>query len=478
MNQWIMRFAKYICAFGLAFSLFVFSGCFSFRGTGSLGYSVLLWSNSEHEIPDGTILKVYIKSNISQVYVVSLLKSKEKFELPLWQVTEPSSRGRAEKQKEKYSEFARTYASVKLDGLPIREEAVNTSKQVYRLREGEIVRCLYRGEGAAVTNGKGNMSGEWLRVLTSTGTEGWCFSHNLELFEAAGTEVSFNQKNETENQDEDLISLNEEIENLALKKWYPESFSAMIKNKRINPVKMNSSYGFDFGIKTTETEKSEENGKIVDIEIPIPASEVVLAGTATFKDDENSLAWNFTDIKKRPSGDYEFVPSSLVLNVRGKTSAVAQYMENGKTKIINLVSLDENISELAQKENERRQSELVAIFSAGPEFKSSSYGTIKFSDANSMKWNGYKMLVPSVISSSAKGDVKLSIEYFISNELKSSYDGVLTMRFENMKEPVNFLYKLTDSGLRLEDASKAACRGDLIAARSSSPLIMFFEKNN
>ncbi len=471
MNQGIMRFAKYICAPAFAFFLFIFASC-----SGSLGYSVLLWSNSEHEIQDGTILKVYIKSNISQVYVVSLLKSKEKFELPLWQITEPSSKGKAEKQKEKYSGFAHTYASVKLDGLPIREEAVNTSKQVYRLREGEIVRCLYRGEGAAVTNGKGNMSGEWLRVLTSTGTEGWCFSHNLELFEAAGTEVAFNQKNESENQDENLVSLNEEIENLALKKWYPENFGEMIKNNRINPEKMNSSYGFDFGIKTTEIEKSEENGKIVDIEIPLPASEIELSGTATFKDGENSLEWNFTDIKKRPSGEYEFVPTSLVLNVRGQNSAVAQYMENGKVKIINLVSLDENIDELLQKENERRQSELESIFAAGPEFKSSSYGTIKFADAYSLKWTGYRMLVPSVISSSAKGDVKLSIEYFISNNLKSSYDGVLTMRFQNMEEPVNFLYKLTDSGLRLEDATKAFYSGDLITARSSSPLVMFFEK--
>lgn len=464
-----MRFAKYLSTFALAVLLCFFESC-----SGSLGHSVLLWSDSEHNLQDGEILKVYIKSNISQVYVVSLEKSKEKFELPLWQITEPESKGKALKQQSRFSDFAHTYASVKLDGLPIREEAVNTSKQVYRLREGEIVRCLYRGEGAAVTNGKGNMSGEWLRVLTNTGTVGWCFSHNLELF-TAGTEVAFNQ-DEEKNQTDDSDSLKSEIANLALKKWYPENFGGMIKSNKINPQKMNASYGFDFGIKTTETQISREDGQDVEIEIPIPANEIELSGKAAYLDDENSLEWNFTDIKKRPSGEYEFVSTNLLLKVN-RNSAVLQFMENGKPRAINLVSLDENVNELVQKELESRRAVLEAIFAAGPKFKSSSYGTIGFENATSLRWTGFKMLVPSVISSSAKGDVEVSVEYFISNSLKSSYDGVLTMKFKNMEEKVNFLYKLTDSGLRLEDARNASYRGDTITSRSSSPLVMFFSSN-
>lgn len=465
-----MRFAKYLSV--LFFALFL---CFFESCSGSLGYSVLLWSNPEHNLQDGEILKVYIKSNISQVYVVSQQNSREKFELPLWQITDPESKGKALKQQSRFSDFAHTYASVKLDGLPIREEAVNTSRQVYRLREGEIVRCLYRGEGAAVTNGKGNMTGEWLRVLTNTGTVGWCFSHNLELF-TAGTEVAFQNQNEEKTQTDDSDSLKSEIENLALKKWYPENFGEMIKSNKINPQKMNSDFGFDFGIKTTETQTSDENGTPVEIEIPISASEIVLAGKAKYLDEKDSLEWKFTDIKKRPSGEYEFVSSSLLLKVN-RDSAVLQFMENGKPRTINLVSLDENVNELVQRELERRSLELKAIFAAGPKFRSSSYGTLEFASENSLKWTGFRMLVPSVISSSAKGDVEVSVEYFISDSLKSSYDGVLTMKFKNMEEKVNFLYKLTDSGLRLEDARNASYRGDTITSRSSSPLVMFFSSN-
>ena len=452
-----MKISKCLSALFFALFLSLFTGCSVFF-SGSLGYSVLLWSNSEHNVQDGAILKVYIKSNISQVYVVSFPKSKEKFEIPLWQITEPESKRKALRHQARFAEFAHTYASVKLDGLPIREEAVNTSKQVYRLREGEIVRCLYRGTGAAVTNGHGNMGGEWLRVLPNTGTLGWCFSHNHDDSESA-----------EEN------SVAQEIENLASKRWYPENFAEMIKNRRINPEKMKVEYGFDFGIQTTRTEKTVENGETVEIEVPIPASEIVLAGKAVYQDENGSLEWNFSDIAKNSNNEYEFKSSNLVMSVRGG-SAVLQYMEGGKVKIINLVAISENIGELVQKEIERRQQEIEAIFEAGPEFKSSSYGTIKFSSFDSLRWTGYRLLVPSVISRNAGDDVEVSIEYFIPNSLKSSFDGVLTMKFEGMENKINFFYKLTDTGLRLEDASQAAFRGDLISARGSSPIVMFFEK--
>jgi len=89
----------------------------------------------------------------------------------------------AQKTAAQYAEFLHRYASVKLDGLPIRAEPVNTARQVYRLRKGEIIKILYKGEGQAVMTGSDALEGNWLRVLTSSGTQGWCFSYNLELFE-------------------------------------------------------------------------------------------------------------------------------------------------------------------------------------------------------------------------------------------------------------------------------------------------------
>ena len=436
----------------------VFCSC-----TKTLGYSVLLWSNPKHELSDGTLLKVHIKSNISQVYVVSIPGSKENFEIPLWQATEPESKGKAIKQQKRFSEFEHTYASVKLDGLPIRADAVNTSKQVYRLREGEIIRCLYRGAGAAVTNGKGNMDGEWLRVLTETGTYGWCFSHNLELFQAESFDVQ-NAKTTVVKMD-DLKGESKGgdraiIQSLISKRWYPESFQNMIKVARIDVNRMNPSYGFSFGISVDENADS------------------AFAGTAVLNTESAGGSWTYTDIVKKAEKEYEFAGTNLKMSIRGANSdtMILQFSEKGRPKQETLVALSENIEKLIENELTRRQSELKRIAQAGPVFKSSNYGTIKFNNENSVTWSNYKLLVPSIISSKALGSVTVTLDYFIAASLKSSYDGVLTMHFTGMEEGVNFLYKLTDTGLRLEDASKAPIKDGVVTARSASPMILFFEK--
>ena len=424
---------------------------------------MLLWSNPEHELSDGTLLKVHIKSNISQVYVVSIPGSKENFEIPLWQATEPESKGKAIKQQKRFSEFEHTYASVKLDGLPIRADSVNTSKQVYRLREGEIIRCLYRGAGAAVTNGKGNMEGEWLRVLTETGTYGWCFSHNLELFQAESFDVQ-NAKEAVVKMD-DLKGESKGgdraiIQSLVSKRWYPESFQNMIKVARIDVNRMNPSYGFSFGINIEENADS------------------AFAGTAVLNTESAGGSWTYTDIVKKAEKEYEFSGTNLKMSIRGANSdtMILQYSEKGRPKQETLVALSENIEKLIESELTRRQSELKRIAQAGPVFKSSNYGTIKFNNENSVTWSNYKLLVPSIISSKALGSVTVTLDYFIAASLKSSYDGVLTMHFTGMEDGVNFLYKLTDTGLRLEDASKAPIKDGVVTARSASPMILFFEK--
>ena len=446
----------------LLITVSLFVGLFTSCGK-NLGYSVLLWSNSEHEIMDGTLLKVHIRSNISQVYVVSIPGSKEKFEIPLWQATEPESKSKALRQQKRFSEFEHTYASVKLDGLPIRSDAVNTSKQVYRLREGEIIRCLYRGSGAAVTNGKGNMEGEWLRVLTGTGTIGWCFSHNLSLFQTEAFDVaSVKQDSPVAKEDSRDKSKNDSaiIRALLAKKWYPESFANMIKVGRIDVNRMNPNLGFSFGINI------EEN------------SESAFAGTAVLNTENTVASWTYTDIVKKAEKEYEFKGANLKMSVRGAGSdtMILQFMEKGRTKNETLVALNDNIEELIDRELERRQNELKRIAKAGPVFQSSNYGTIKFNNENSVTWSNYRLLQPGIISNKALGSVTVTLDYFIAGSLKSSYDGVITMHFMGMEDGVNFLYKLTDKGLRLEDASKAPVKDGVVTARSASPMILFFEK--
>ena len=172
-----------------AIKLFVFvtvllCAIFSFSSCSRLmGYSVVLWSLPEQNLTDGMIVPVYIKSNITHTYVIGIPETDQKCEVPLWQISEPASKKDVKELAEKYIDYQRKYAKVKLDGLPIRYEPVNTARQVYRLREGEVLKVLYKGQGSAVMSGKTALEGDWLRVLTNDGTAGWCFSYNLNVFD-------------------------------------------------------------------------------------------------------------------------------------------------------------------------------------------------------------------------------------------------------------------------------------------------------
>ena len=139
----------------LLFAVLTLTGC----SDKVMGYSVVLWNIPEYEIQSGSVVPVYIKSNISHVYIagknLNLNENEQKIEIPLWQLTEPVKKSKLSSVKEKYQENARTYANVKTDGLPCRAEPVNTAKQVYRLRKGEIIKILYKGNGQSpMTGGK------------------------------------------------------------------------------------------------------------------------------------------------------------------------------------------------------------------------------------------------------------------------------------------------------------------------------------
>ena len=129
---------------------------------------------------------------------------------------------------------------------------------------------------------------------------------------------------------------------------------------------------------------------------------------------------------------------------------------------------------MVAKEKERRVSEFEKIINHGNTFKSSSYGTITFNSEGTFQWINYKLLVPSILDASAKSYGTVSVKYALSKALSSQYDGVITFKFEGMSKEVNFLYKLEEGALRLEDATGAKIDGNLLKARGSSPMILYF----
>ncbi|MBO4628431.1 MAG: SH3 domain-containing protein [Treponema sp.] len=406
-----------------------------------MGYSVLLWNIPEYKLQSGDTLPVYIRSNISQVYVAGV--QGEKIEIPLWQLTDPVKKSKINSVTKKYEDCAHTYASVKIDGLPCRAEPVNTAKQVYRLRKGEVIKLLYVGKGQAPMTGGEPLPGDWYRILTKDGTQGWCFSYNLNLYETDenGEQVGGEKLDEEDEEDNYYNSI-------LNKAWYPDSFSTMISSGNIDITKLHPSYNFT--IDTVNNKVSLNMSGIHE-------------------------SWDYTGYTKTDDYEYTLNDIPIIIVYKKSTFIVVRYTdESGKPQELNLITLADDINAIVAAEKQRRTDAYQKVASSTGNLSSSSYGNLSFNSDGTFKWTGFKLLVPSIISAGAKNAGTCSVKYAVSKDLAASYDGVLTFKFEGTTDEVNFLYKLESDGLRLEAATDATYNGILVTARSSSPLIMYF----
>lgn len=422
----------------------VLCAIFSFNSCSRLmGYSVVLWSLPEQNLTDGMIVPVYIKSNITQSYVIGIPETDQKCEVPLWQISEPCSKKDVRVLSEKYAEYQRKYAKVKLDGLPVRYEPVNTARQVYRLREGEVLRILYKGEGAAVMAGKSALEGDWLRVLTSDGTMGWCFSYNLTVFDER-------DEQQDTSSDSDVFVIDNYLKNILVATWYPESYSDMIKTGRIDLAAMSPYYKFDTGF---------------------------ISGEVSLNISGLTVKSVYKGLSKVGSNVYQFDDTNFKMTVRSSNLIVIQYIDElGMPSSYNFVTLATDVNEVIAKEQERRKNVFNKLITAGPSFVSSNYGTIEFTGDFGFAWTGYGLLNSSLIPANSGITGSISMGYFLGESLKEEFDGILTLTFDENGRKINFFYKLESDGLRLEDAQRAQFKDSLAVARSSNPVVMFFAK--
>lgn len=410
-----------------------------------MGYSVVLWNIPEYDLQDGDIVPVYIKSNISNVYVIET-KTGDKVEVKLWQLTEPVKKKKVQQIQDKLLPTQHTYAAVKSDGLPARAEPVNTSKQVYRMRRNEIIKILYKGEGQPVMAGKKALEGDWYKILTSDGTQGWCFSYNLNLYQADkdGNPIGGNNIVLEEIVDELFPTITGKI-------WYPDYFRTMIHNGNIDLSTLNTSYNFNI---------DTENKKV----------SLTLKGIY-----EN---WEYKGYEKVGEKQYKLTEIPIIVIYKKPDFIVLRYTgENGKPQELNFVTIEEDINLLIETERSRRSQAYLKVYEHGPQFTSSNYGKIVLTADRTFRWTDYRLLVPTVVSKEAKnpGVGTVMVKYAVSKSLQSLYDGVLTFNFEGMKKEINFLYKMEEDGLRLEDATNARFKGILVTERGSSPTIIYFK---
>jgi hypothetical protein len=424
-----------------------------------LGWGVLLWSTEDPPIPSGTVLPVYIRSNINKVWVVGIpdnyLDKKDrinKIEIPLSRFEMVGSKAKAHKRAEAFSRYAHTYAENMQDGLPIRDNPDNNARRVYRLRTGEIIKILSLAQGIPAISATGDpLPGDWYRVLTEDGSTGYCFSYRLKLFEHNSGPLAASASASPENS----AGPDPDLDMLMSKTWSPELYAIMVNYKRINLEELSHHWCFDPG---------QETG-IARIYVP-------------------GYDLNFSYNAIRPDGQraWRFEGSNLLMQMRSDTTIAVQFTEGGgNMKTLLFVALPITVDDLIIQESARRERLYNAIYSQGPVFTSNNYGTIAFKENGSFVWRGFDLLVPRFIPETAEGNGTVLMNLFLNPEFEERYSGAFTLDFtKNSMEEATVLrcmYALDNQGFRIEIAPESTIEDFTVVRRATSPMVLYFFKD-
>ena len=431
--------------------LMVFSSCSDF-----LGYGVLLWSSEDPPVPSGTVLPVYIRSNIDRVWVVGVPKEFrdgenriDKFEIPLSQLEMVGSRKKATERARAFSNYALLYAETLQDGLPIRDNPDNGARRVYRLKLGEIIKVLATAQGTVAVGATGDpLPGEWYEVLTEDGTTGYCFSYRLKVFNHEGGPLAAVRTEQAEAEDPVL-------ERLLGRTWSHESYGTMINSGRLDLEELSRQWSFDPGQDT---------------------------GTARVKIRELDRSFSYTRIRSTGSQSWQFEGTPLRMNLRSDTVLAVQFTEgSGIMRTILFVALPSGIDDIILQESSRREAQLRGIYRHGPVYTSNNFGRFTLREDGRFNWSGYMLLVPQVIPASALGSGSVDMRLYLSSALNERYNGAFTLNFDGVGGSglqVNFMYNMDSQGLRLEYVPQTSLDGITVARRASSPMVIYFFRSD
>ncbi|MDR1507948.1 MAG: SH3 domain-containing protein [Treponema sp.] len=424
----------------------IFSSC-----SKTIGWGVLLWYTEDPSIPSGTVLPVYVRSNIEQLWIAGVPqayrsdKNEELIEIPLPHLEFAKNKKDAEKRALDRGEYARTYAETLQDGLPVRDQPENNSRRVYRLKLGEIIKVLDKVEGtSAISTTGAPLPGDWLLILTENGATGYCFSYRLKLFEHETGPLAQKERDIDTAGDADL-------DIMLSRSWYPESYANMVSSGEINIDDFSKGWGFDSG---TES------------------------GTARIFLPNTDLRFPYNRIKKEADRIWTFEGSTLRVSLRSESSLLVQYADqNGQNRSVAFITLPETAENIVRKENEKRQARFQAIYANGPSFFSVNYGTVTFTSDKRFSWPGALGLPLGMLGESTLYSGTVDMGRYLGKDLEASYNGALVLIFDAVsgpKDELTFLYSMEPRGLRFEYAPPANVTGLTInRADPYSPVIYF-----
>jgi hypothetical protein len=463
-----------------------------------LGWGVVLWTAPEGPLPAGSVVPVYIKSNIQKVYVVGVPGSKErgkKIELPFWQVELCPSRGKANARVKAMGENVGLYMVAIRDGLPLRDKPANEAKRVYRLREGQSVKILEKAEGEAVSTGGKSLPGAWYLVLADDGSSGYAFSYAFRIYDEAkeGPPVLASDKK---------VALSGRADLIFSRSWRPEYFQEMLDDDRVDLDYFSLRYGlfidairrqvrlelpaaskvFDY------TDVSEDKGLYAfegtALKIKIESDSRLVcswtegappAGQGTAGADEDSAHL----------GEAEDAPAPEAASAASGEGE--SYASAGSSGSASFVVLTSEPQEAIRAETLRRQKLLTAfVDQVGGEWGSASAssggGRLSIAKNGRFIWKGRGDAASAFLPEGAGATGEIAFRLFLDPSLGSAWGGALSLRFDpsppgsspaySSKQWIDFLYRRSPAGLVLAEAAPPAGLVARAAAGRSDPLVL------
>jgi len=397
-----------------------------------IGWGVLYIEDEENDLAAGEVLPIYQESEIRDVYTVGISGSDEKIEIDRWKINFAGKESEARLYGESYQEYADIYAVTKKNGLSIRENASISSERVYKLRDGQTVKIIGKNSG---TENIAGHDGYWYKVLTEDGSSGYCFDLNLDIFDRKTADKSSGSV------------IDETMLNVFLSKPFrPEYFRDMIRDNMIDLARFRMSYGI-FAY-------PDEN-------------------KVTLVTEDRNLVFDYTGIIQNSSGRFIFEGTSLQVEVRNENRIAVYYSVNNQEYAVPLIYVS-NMEELIESELERRELLFEKLSELGS-VSSSAYGRISFQDNAGFSWTNNTRLIPNVIPDTASDSGRIFLDYLPGVSLRETYDGVLSFAFDGVpgRGRVNFLFKLSDLGIKLVHVPVRDIEKNIVERESPSPLIIF-----
>jgi hypothetical protein len=400
-------------------------------------FAVVLWAPPEGPLANGDQVSVARLSEPSGRATVRSGKVKGAVELEAWRLRLAPSRDRLRAEAEAYAPYLSTYAYAQRDGLPLREEPEQEARRLYKLREGQVLKVLSRGEQRVTI---ASYQDYWYRVLTDDGTEGWCFGYFLPVFQSQGDPLA---------EAAALKAKDPLLDSLQATPWRPEFFQEMVDSGRIDLERFHPDVGF-----------------FVDPERKV--AQLVLPG---FRQ-----SWEYREIAGVGPSRYVIAGPELRVTMSGPDRMVLTYPRNEQQLAQVFINFHGDLEQLIAAERDRRQALFGEFLRRGAVMSSSAYGRIRLAEGMRFHWDGFGRLADQAFLRQVAGDGVVDFPYHLSRELAAGFDGVITFRFAEYgpAQGSSFVYKFDGTGVRLVFLRARSIRETEAVGLDASPLVIYF----